>query len=77
MITLITNWKSVLHKAWSVRLIALAVLLLALDIGAVLLEGLGMLADRPALSIALRAGAAALGVASFVARIVYQPEMHR
>ena len=77
MITLITNWKAVLHKAWSVRLIALAVLLLALDIGAVVLEWLGMLADRPALSIALRAGAAALGVASFIARIVYQPELHR
>ena len=76
MITLITNWRSVLRQAWSVRLIALAVLLLALDIGAVVLEGLGMLADRPALSIALRAGAAALGVASFIARIVYQPEMH-
>ena len=73
---LIDNWRSVLRQAWSVRLIALAVLLLALDIGAVVLEGLGMLADRPALSIALRAAAAALGVASFVARIVYQPEMH-
>ena len=76
MITLITNWKAVLHKAWSVRLVAVAVLLLLLDIGAVVLEGLGLVADRPALSIALRAGAAALGVASFIARLVYQPGMH-
>lgn len=77
MITLITNWKSVLHKSWSQRLVAAAALLLLLDIGAVLLEGLGLLADRPAVSIAMRAAAAALGVASFVARIVYQPELHR
>lgn len=76
MMQLMDDWRAVLRKAWSLRLVAVAVLLLLLDIGAVVLEGLGLVADRPALSIALRAGAAALGVASFVARLVYQPGMH-
>ena len=76
MMVLLNNWREVLKQAWSIRLIAAAVLLLVLDIGAIVLEGLGILSDRPMLSIAMRAGAAALGVASFIARIVYQPELH-
>lgn len=68
----VTEWRKVLRHAWSVRLIALTVVLLVLDIGAVVLEGLGMLADRPELSIGLRALAAMFGVAAFVARLVAQ-----
>lgn len=67
-----SDWRQVLRQAWSVRLIALTVLLLVLDIGAVVLEGLGMLADRPEWSIGLRSLAAVCGVAAFVARLVAQ-----
>lgn len=70
--TLLQNWRDILAKAWSVRLIALAVLLLTLDIGAVVLEAIGLMTDRPALSIALRAGAALLGVGAFLARLIAQ-----
>lgn len=70
--TLLQNWRDVLQKAWSVRLIVLAVLLLALDIGAVVLEAIGLMTDRPVLSIALRAGAALLGVGAFIARLIAQ-----
>lgn len=66
------DWRNVLQHAWSVRLIALTVLLLALDIGSVVLEGVGMLVDRPALSIGLRSLAAICGVGAFVARLVAQ-----
>lgn len=72
MIQLLDDWREVLRRAWSIRLIAAGVLLLALDLGAVVLEALGLLADRPLWSIALRGGAAACGVASFVARLLYQ-----
>ncbi|MFA5386815.1 MAG: hypothetical protein WC322_00250 [Candidatus Paceibacterota bacterium] len=66
------NWRQVLKQAWSVRLIALTVLLLVLDLGAIVLEVVGMLADRPGWSIALRSLAALCGVAAFVARFIAQ-----
>lgn len=69
---LLPNWRDVLARAWSVRLIALTVLLLVLDIGAVVLEGVGMLVDRPVLSIGLRSLAALCGVGAFIARLVAQ-----
>lgn len=72
---LIDNWRAVLHRAWSVRLIAAAVLLAVLDIGSVVLEALGMMVDRPAWSIALRSLSALCGVAAFVARLVAQREL--
>lgn len=69
---LLANWRDVLRKAWSVRLATLAALLLVLDLAAVLLETMGLLADRPEVSLLLRAMAAVLGVASVIARIVAQ-----
>ena len=70
--TLLYNWRDILRKAWSVRLISVTVLLLALDLGAVVLDAAGMLADRPAVSIALRLCAAVTGVAAFIARLLAQ-----
>lgn len=72
MIKLLSNWRDVLRRAWSVRLIALSVLLVVLDISAVALETLGLLADRPTWSIAFRSLAALFGVAAFVARLIAQ-----
>ena len=66
------NWKRVLTRAWSVRFIGVAVLLTLLDIGAVVLEAFGLLADRLAVSLVLRSLSAIFGVAAFVARIVVQ-----
>lgn len=72
-----SDWRNVLKNAWSVRLISVTVLLLALDLGAVVLDAWGMLADRPAVSIALRMCAAVAGVAAFVARLVAQRGLSR
>lgn len=72
MITFGPQWKTVLRRAWSVRLIALAVLLTLLDIGAVILETLGLMADRPGWSVLLRSLAAVCGAAAFVARLAAQ-----
>ena len=69
---LLTHWRAILRKAWSVRLATLAALLLVLVLAAVLLETMGLLADRPEVSLLLRALAALLGVASVIARIVAQ-----
>ena len=37
--TLVSNWKEILHKAWSVRLIALVVLFSGLEVAMPFLEG--------------------------------------
>lgn len=67
-----SDWRLVLTKAWSVRFIGIAVLLTVLDIGAVILEAFGLLADRLAVSLVLRSLSAVFGVAAFVARLVVQ-----
>lgn len=74
---LLNHWRDVLRKAWSVRLATLAALLLVLDLGAVLLETMGLLADRPEVSLLLRGASAVLGVASVIARIVAQRGLAR
>lgn len=70
------DWKQILREAWSIRWISAGVILLALDWGAMLLEFFGVLADRPLWSLTLRAGATLCGVASFVARLMYQSKMN-
>lgn len=69
------DWKLVLRKSWSVRLIAVSVLLTFLDLGAVFLEYAGLLADRPDLSLLLRSLSSVFGVAAFIARLVAQKEL--
>lgn len=69
---LLDDWKDVLRTAWSIRWISAAVILAGLDIGAVVLESVGLLADRPLWSILLRSASALCGVAAFVARLLYQ-----
>lgn len=75
--SLIPEWRDVLRKAWSTRLASMAALLLLLDLGAVLLETMGMLDDRPEVSLLLRAASAVLGVASVIARVVAQRGLTR
>lgn len=69
------DWKLVLRKSWSLRLIAVSVLLAFLDLGAVFLEYAGLLADRPDLSLLLRSLSSVFGVAAFIARLVAQKEL--
>lgn len=69
------DWKRVLRKSWSLRLIAVSVLLAFLDLGAVFLEYAGLLADRPDLSLLLRSLSSVFGVAAFIARLVAQKEL--
>lgn len=73
---LLDDWREVLAKAWSIRLISVAVVLTLLDVGAVVLEGLGLLADRPAVSIGLRSLSALFGSLAFIARLVAQKDLH-
>lgn len=72
---LLSDWREILKKAWSIRLIAIGVGLLLLDIGAIVFEAIGLLADRPSLSIALRSLAACCGVAAFIARLIAQSNL--
>lgn len=72
MIRLDGDWKFTLRKAWSVRFAALASVLLLADLGAVLLEGFGLLADRPFVSLTLRALASVCGTLAVVSRVIVQ-----
>lgn len=68
--TLLSDWRDVLRRAWSIRLILLAGLLSGLEVALPLLDGV---VDLPrglfaALSMAMTAGA-------FVARLVAQREV--
>lgn len=67
-----SDWRSVLRHAWSIRFLSAALLLTLVDIAAVVLETLGMVADRPGVSIALRSLSAIFTSAAFVARFVMQ-----
>lgn len=68
---LISDWRRVFRRAWSVRLIALAAVLTGAEIALPLLEGLLPLPPR---TFALLSGLAAAG--AFIARFVAQPEIH-
>lgn len=67
-----SDWRNVLRHAWSIRFLSVALLLTLVDIAAVVLETLGMVADRPGVSIALRSLSAACTSAAFVARFMMQ-----
>lgn len=75
MIKIGDDWRTVLSRAWSIRFISIAVVLTLLDVGAVVLEGFGLLADRPTVSISLRALSALFGALAFVARLVVQKDV--
>lgn len=72
MLKLGADWKFTLRKAWSVRFAVMASLLLLADLGAVLLEGFGLLADRPMVSLTLRALASVCGTLAVVSRVIVQ-----
>ena len=72
---LLDDWRAVLRRAWSIRLLSVALLLLLVDIAAVVLETMGLIADRPGVSIALRALSAIFTSAAFVARLMMQRSM--
>lgn len=64
---LVSNWRDVLRYAWSVRLSALAVLFIFLDVALPLLDGL---LPIPRQTFAVLCGLASAG--AFVARFVPQ-----
>lgn len=72
MLKLGNDWKFTLTRAWSVRFAAAASFLLIADLGAVLLEGFGLLADRPFVSLTLRALASICGTLAVVSRVIVQ-----
>lgn len=67
--TLGSDWRNVLRKAWSVRLIALAFACTAIEIT---LTALGTVAHDVRWLIALQVVGAAFGIGAFVARLVVQ-----
>lgn len=67
---LVTNWRAVLVSAWSVRLIALAFVLTALEVALPLLDG--YLPIPPGI-FALASGLATAG--AFVARLIAQKKL--
>jgi hypothetical protein len=69
--TLVWNWKTIITKAWSVRLWALAVLLSGLEVVLPTLDH--FLAIEPGLFAILSAVA---GIAGLLARLIPQPSMH-
>lgn len=68
--TLIDNWKAVAVKAWSMRFIALSVILSALEVALPYVSDL-----FPRGTFALLA--AAVSVSAAVARLIAQPEVHK
>ena len=66
---LISNWRDVLRRGWSVRFI---VAFIVLELAGVGLSVRGAFSDNEALSLALQLTGAALGIAAFVARLTYQ-----
>ena len=68
---LIADWRRVLKRAWSVRLIALAAVLTGAEIALPLLDGLLPLPPR---TFAILSGLVSAG--AFIARFVAQPEIH-
>lgn len=64
---LVANWRAVLTRAWSVRLMALAFVLTALEVALPLLDGM---LPIPPYTFAALSGLATAG--AFVARLVAQ-----
>lgn len=75
MIKLGANWRNVIKRAWSIRLLSLAIALMLADIAAVILETVGMVAGHPGVSIALRSVAALITAGAFVARLTVQRDV--
>ena len=69
----IKNWRAVLHKAWSVRLFVLSVLLQVAD---VLLSTYGSFSTSLRWSIWLQVAGVACSVAGVIARFVFQGSIH-
>lgn len=68
---LLSDWRRVLKRAWSVRLIALSILLSAAEVG------LSVFTDDPPIPRATFAVLAmAVTLAAAVARLLAQPDMH-
>ena len=67
---LIDNWKAVAKKAWSLRLIALSVILSAAEVA---LPYLDDRFERGTFAVL----AMAVSVAAGVARLISQPEVHK
>lgn len=72
MIKLGNDWKFTLTRAWSVRFAAVASVLLLADLAAVLLEGFGLLDNRPFVSLTFRALASVCGTLAVVSRVIVQ-----
>lgn len=66
------GWRNVLRHAWSIHFLSVALLLTLVDIAAVVLETMGLIADRPTVSITLRSLSAIFTSAAFVARLMMQ-----
>lgn len=69
-IRLLPNWRKVIVRAWSVRLMVLAFILTALEIALPLMDGY---LPIPQMTFAVLAGLATAG--AFVARLVAQKNM--
>lgn len=65
------RWREVLRRAWSVRLMAASFAAQVLGIGLTVAGSVGV-QDTPWRAVALQVLGAALGLAAFVARLVYQ-----
>lgn len=69
---LLPDWPLVLRRAWSVRLIALSALC---DVAGVALAVSGTFAHQRGPALWLQVAGALLGIAGFVARLVYQQNL--
>ena len=65
------RWREVLRRAWSVRLMAASFAAQVLGIGLTVAGSVGV-QDTPWRALALQVLGAALGLAAFAARLVYQ-----
>jgi hypothetical protein len=72
MIKLGKDWRFTLTHAWSSRFATVATVLLFADLAAVLLEGFGLLADRPYVSLTMRALASICATLAVVSRVMVQ-----
>ena len=71
---LIWNWRTVLKKAWSVRLFALSV---ALQLVGTVMEVRGSFAQREGAAMWLQVGGVAIGIAGLIARFIYQDSINK
>ncbi len=69
-----TNAAELLRRAWSIRLLAA---LIALELVGVVLTVRGTFSHEPRLALWFQLGGASLGIAAFVARLMYQKGLSR